>query len=39
MESERHIEHLFVYAYLNLRLSDDEDGNNDDPGIVREVPL
>ena len=41
MESERHID---LFADLNLGLSDDEDGNNDDPGIVREgiaqlVPL
>ena len=41
MENERHID---LFADLNLGLSDDEDGNNDDPGIVREgiaqlVPL
>lgn len=41
MESERHID---LFADLNLGLSDDETGGNDDPGIVREgiaqlVPL
>ena len=33
MESERHID---LFAGLNLGLSEDETGNNDDPDIVRE---
>ena len=33
MESERHID---LFADLNLGLSDDETGNNDDPDIVRD---